>query len=83
MKFLPIDWSIIIFALLIGLIPTLYFGNRADKDTSDFLASRRAVTLWLDGRSIIVTTSHGDTSTRVTQRVRQHSVTAQSRQELA
>jgi hypothetical protein len=82
MKLLPISWSIILFSMLIGLSFTLFLGNRAGKSTSVFVASSCSVTSWLDGRSIIAATSYNDTPNRVTQRVRQHYVAAQSRQEL-
>jgi SSS family solute:Na+ symporter len=83
MKLLPIDWAIILFTMLICFIPTLFFGNRPGKSTFDFPVSRRSITIWLAGRSIIATTSRSDTPNRVTQRVRQYCVSAQSRQELA
>jgi len=83
MKLLSVDWAIILFTVLIALYLTVFFCNRAGKRASDFLASSRSVTFWLDGRSIIATTPHIDKPNRVTQRMRQHCVAARSSQELA
>src|SRR5580700_9706940 len=70
----PIDWFIVFASLAICFIPSLFFGKRAGKSTSEFFASGRSVPWWLAGLSMVATTFSSDTPNWVTQQVRQYGV---------
>jgi len=69
-----LDWIIIIVSLLICFVPSLFFGRRAGKNTSEFFASGRSVPWWLAGLSMVATTFSSDTPNLVTNIVRTNGV---------
>jgi SSS family solute:Na+ symporter len=69
-----LDWTIVLFTLLICFVPALFFGKRAGKNTTEFFASGRSVPWWLAGLSMVATTFSSDTPNWVTQQVRQYGV---------
>jgi len=69
-----LDWIIIILSLIICFFPSLFFGRRAGKSTSEFFASGRAVPWWLAGLSMVATTFSSDTPNLVTDIVRRNGV---------
>jgi solute:Na+ symporter, SSS family len=74
MKLQLIDWLIVLATLLICFIPSLLFGKRAGKSTSEFFASGRSVPWWLAGLSMVATTFSSDTPNLVTDIVRRQGV---------
>jgi Na+/proline symporter len=74
MKLQLIDWLIVAATLLICFVPSLFFGKRAGKNTSEFFVSGRAVPWWLAGLSMVATTFSSDTPNLVTDIVRQRGV---------
>jgi Na+/proline symporter len=74
MKLQFIDWLIVSITLFICFIPSLFFGKRAGKNTSEFFVSGRAVPWWLAGLSMVATTFSSDTPNLVTDIVRQKGV---------
>jgi Na+/proline symporter len=74
MKLQLIDWLIVAATLFICFIPSLFFGKRAGKNTSEFFVSGRAVPWWLAGLSMVATTFSSDTPNLVTDIVRQRGV---------
>jgi SSS family solute:Na+ symporter len=74
MKLQLIDWLIVAGTLLICFIPSLFFGKRAGRNTSEFFVSGRAVPWWLAGLSMVATTFSSDTPNLVTDIVRRHGV---------
>src|SRR5512141_3086784 len=69
-----IDWIIVLITLVICFAPSLFFGKRAGKSTSEFFVSGRAVPWWLAGLSMVATTFSSDTPNLVTDIVRQKGV---------
>lgn len=69
-----IDWLIIVTSLLICFVPSLFFGKRASKNTSEFFVSGRSVPWWLAGLSMVATTFSSDTPNLVTDIVRRNGV---------
>lgn len=69
-----IDWVVIIVALAVCFIPSLFFGRRSGKSTAEFFASGRSVPWWLIGISMVATTFSSDTPNLVTDIVRRHGV---------
>jgi SSS family solute:Na+ symporter len=69
-----VDWIIVLFSLLICFVPSLFFGKRAGKNTSEFFASGRSVPWWLAGLSMVATTFSSDTPNLVTDIVRRNGV---------
>jgi Na+/proline symporter len=74
MKLQLIDWLIVAATLLICFVPSLFFGKRAGKSTTEFFVSGRAVPWWLAGLSMVATTFSSDTPNLVTDIVRQRGV---------
>ena len=74
MKLQLIDWLIVAATLFICFVPSLFFGKRAGKSTSEFFVSGRAVPWWLAGLSMVATTFSSDTPNLVTDIVRQRGV---------
>ncbi len=69
-----LDWVIVLISLIICFFPSLFFGKRAGKSTSEFFASGRAVPWWLAGLSMVATTFSSDTPNLVTDIVRRNGV---------
>jgi Na+/proline symporter len=69
-----IDWVIVAFSLGICFVPSLFFGKRAGKNTSEFFVSGRSVPWWLAGLSMVATTFSSDTPNLVTDIVRRNGV---------
>jgi Na+/proline symporter len=69
-----LDWVIVLISLVICFFPSLFFGRRAGKSTSEFFASGRAVPWWLAGLSMVATTFSSDTPNLVTDIVRRNGV---------
>jgi solute:Na+ symporter, SSS family len=69
-----LDWIIIVLSLVICFFPSLFFGRRAGKNTSEFFASGRSVPWWLAGLSMVATTFSSDTPNLVTDIVRRNGV---------
>ena len=69
-----LDWAIVLISLVICFFPSLFFGRRAGKSTSEFFASGRAVPWWLAGLSMVATTFSSDTPNLVTDIVRRNGV---------
>lgn len=74
MRFQPLDWVILAASLLVCFVPSLFFGKRAGKSTSEFFASGRSVPWWLAGLSMVATTFSSDTPNLVTDIVRRNGV---------
>lgn len=74
MRFEPIDWIIVALTLLVSFAPSLLFGKRAGKDTSEFFLSARSVPWWLAGLSMVATTFSSDTPNLVADIVRRQGV---------
>lgn len=74
MKLQLLDWIIVVASLLICFVPSLFFGRRAGKSTSEFFASGRSVPWWLAGLSMVATTFSSDTPNLVTDIVRRQGV---------
>jgi SSS family solute:Na+ symporter len=70
----PLDWVVIAITLVICFAPSLFFGKRAGKSTSEFFVSGRAVPWWLAGLSMVATTFSSDTPNLVTDIVRRNGV---------
>jgi Na+/proline symporter len=69
-----LDWIIVAASLLVCFVPSLFFGKRAGKSTSEFFASGRSVPWWLAGLSMVATTFSSDTPNLVTDIVRRNGV---------
>jgi solute:Na+ symporter, SSS family len=69
-----IDWIIVLASLAICFLPTLFFGKRAGRSTSEFFVSGRSVPWWLAGLSMVATTFSSDTPNLVTDIVRRQGV---------
>ena len=69
-----LDWIIVIISLVICFFPSLFFGRRAGKSTTEFFASGRSVPWWLAGLSMVATTFSSDTPNLVTDIVRRNGV---------
>jgi len=69
-----LDWLIVIASLLVCFLPSLFFGKRAGKSTSEFFVSGRSVPWWLAGLSMVATTFSSDTPNLVTDIVRRQGV---------
>jgi solute:Na+ symporter, SSS family len=69
-----IDWVIVLISLLVCFIPSLFFGKRAGKSTSEFFVSGRSVPWWLAGLSMVATTFSSDTPNLVADIVRRQGV---------
>src|SRR5512138_774266 len=69
-----LDWVVVIITLIICFAPSLFFGKRAGKSTSEFFVSGRAVPWWLAGLSMVATTFSSDTPNLVTDIVRRNGV---------
>ncbi len=74
MKLQLLDWVIVVASLLVCFVPSLFFGRRAGKSTSEFFASGRSVPWWLAGLSMVATTFSSDTPNLVTDIVRRQGV---------
>lgn len=74
MKLYLLDWVIIVLSLIICFMPSLFFGKRAGKNTSEYFASGRSVPWWLAGLSMVATTFSSDTPNLVTNFVRTQGV---------
>lgn len=74
MKLQLLDWIIVAASLLVCFVPSLFFGKRAGKSTSEFFASGRSVPWWLAGLSMVATTFSSDTPNLVTDIVRRNGV---------
>src|SRR6202789_3769391 len=61
MTFTLLDWSAIIAALPIPLLPGLYFGRSAVRSSEDYFVSGRTVSWWLAGTSMVSATFAADT----------------------
>jgi hypothetical protein len=70
----PLDWIVIGITLVVCFGPSLFFGKRAGKSTSEFFVSGRAVPWWLAGLSMVATTFSSDTPNLVTDIVRRNGV---------
>src|SRR5947207_12362474 len=70
----PIDWFVIAVTLIVCFAPSIFFGRRAGKNTSEFFVSGRAVPWWLAGLSMVATTFSSDTPNLVTDIVRRNGV---------
>ena len=69
-----LDWIIVVLSLIVCFFPSLFFGRRAGKNTSEFFASGRSVPWWLAGLSMVATTFSSDTPNLVTDIVRRNGV---------
>lgn len=69
-----IDWVIVVLSLVICFVPSLFFGKRASKGTSQFFAAGRSVPWWLAGLSMVATTFSSDAPNLVTDIVRRQGV---------
>src|SRR5512144_1776180 len=69
-----LDWVVVTITLIICFAPSLFFGKRAGKSTSEFFVSGRAVPWWLAGLSMVATTFSSDTPNLVTDIVRRNGV---------
>src|SRR5579862_5780198 len=69
-----IDWVIVVASLAVCFIPSLLFGRRSGKSTTEFFASGRSVPWWLAGLSMVATTFSADTPNLVTDIVRRQGV---------
>ncbi len=74
MKLQLLDWLIVAASLLVCFVPSLFFGRRAGKSTTEFFASGRSVPWWLAGLSMVATTFSSDTPNLVTDIVRRNGV---------
>jgi Na+/proline symporter len=74
MQLQPVDWIVVVITLIICFAPSLFFGKRAGKNTSEFFVSGRAVPWWLAGLSMVATTFSSDTPNLVTDIVRRNGV---------
>src|SRR5438477_4235111 len=74
MHLVTLDWIVIAITLLVCFAPSLSFGKRAGKNTSEFFASGRTVPWWLAGLSMVATTFSSDTPNLVTDIVRRNGV---------
>jgi len=74
MHLVPIDWIIIAGTILVCFVPSLFFGKRSGKSTTEFFVSGRAVPWWLAGFSMVATTFSSDTPNLVTDIVRRNGV---------
>jgi solute:Na+ symporter, SSS family len=74
MKFAVIDWIVVAITLLVSFGPSLFFGKRAGKSTSEFFLSARSVPWWLAGLSMVATTFSSDTPNLVADIVRRQGV---------
>ncbi|MBL9128638.1 MAG: Na+:solute symporter [Verrucomicrobiales bacterium] len=74
MKLQLLDWVIVAGTLLVCFVPSLFFGRRAGKSTTEFFASGRSVPWWLAGLSMVATTFSSDTPNLVTDFVRRQGV---------
>lgn len=74
MKLQLLDWLIVLISLLVCFVPSLFFGKRAGRSTSEFFASGRSVPWWLAGLSMVATTFSSDTPNLVTDIVRRQGV---------
>jgi solute:Na+ symporter, SSS family len=74
MRLALLDWIIIAASLLVCFVPSLFFGKRAGRSTSEFFASGRSVPWWLAGLSMVATTFSSDTPNLVTDIVRRNGV---------
>jgi SSS family solute:Na+ symporter len=74
MHLVTIDWIIIAGTILVCFIPSLFFGKRSGKSTTEFFVSGRAVPWWLAGFSMVATTFSSDTPNLVTDIVRRNGV---------
>lgn len=68
------DWLIVVGSLLLCFGPSLFFGKRAGKNTTEFFASGRSVPWWLAGLSMVATTFSSDTPNLVANIVRTEGV---------
>ncbi len=69
-----LDWVVIAITLVVCFAPSLFFGKRAGRSTSEFFVSGRAVPWWLAGLSMVATTFSSDTPNLVTDIVRRDGV---------
>jgi SSS family solute:Na+ symporter len=74
MHLVALDWAAIVITLIVCFAPSLLFGRRAGKSTSEFFVSGRAVPWWLAGLSMVATTFSSDTPNLVTDIVRRNGV---------
>ena len=74
MHLVPLDWIIIVGTIFVCFIPSLFFGKRSGKSTTEFFVSGRAVPWWLAGFSMVATTFSSDTPNLVTDIVRRNGV---------
>ena len=74
MHLVAIDWIAIAVTLIVCFAPSLLFGRRASRSTSEFFVSGRAVPWWLAGFSMVATTFSSDTPNLVTDIVRRNGV---------
>src|SRR5947209_2006896 len=74
MHLVALDWIVIAITLIVCFAPSLFFGRRAGRSTSEFFVSGRAVPWWLAGFSMVATTFSSDTPNLVTDIVRRNGV---------
>src|SRR5437764_7610479 len=74
MQLAALDWIVIAITLIVCFAPSLLFGRRAGRNTSEFFVSGRAVPWWLAGLSMVATTFSSDTPNLVTDIVRRTGV---------
>ena len=74
MHLTTLDWAVIAITLVVCFAPSLLFGKRAGKNTSEFFVSGRTVPWWLAGFSMVATTFSSDTPNLVTDIVRRNGV---------
>src|SRR5207245_226084 len=74
MQLAALDWVVIAITLVVCFAPSLFFGRRAGRNTSEFFVSGRAVPWWLAGLSMVATTFSSDTPNLVTDIVRRNGV---------
>src|SRR6476646_366631 len=74
MHLAALDWIAIAITLVVCFAPSLVFGRRAGKSTSECFVSGRAVPWWLAGLSMVATTFSADTPNLVTDIVRRNGV---------
>src|SRR5437867_3517013 len=74
MHLATLDWIVIAVTLIVCFAPSLLFGRRASRNTSEFFVSGRAVPWWLAGFSMVATTFSSDAPNLVTDIVRRNGV---------
>ena len=76
MQLTPLDWTIVLVAMVVSFVPAVWLMRRAGSSTTEFFTSGRAAPWWLIGVSMVATTFSTDTPNLVTNLVRDGGVAA-------